>query len=150
MHVKFISRENTPMVQMIISVRVFSLHPIKVCNTCISISSIMNSQAVVKVVVVVVPLAVGPTWLSVWLLIKGSWVWAALDPLGFFVGVSLGKTLQSPAYYWWNPGKTWIMWAVAVIWLKYCWKWRKTPFNQSINPLAVVVELEIIVAIVAK
>ena len=26
-----------------------------------------------------------------------SWVRAALDPLGFFVGVSLGKTLQSPA-----------------------------------------------------
>ena len=24
------------------------------------------------------------------------------------------------------------MWAVAVIWLKYCWKWHKTPFN-SIN-----------------
>ena len=22
------------------------------------------------------------------------------------------------------------MWAVAVIWLKYCWKRRKTPFNQ--------------------
>ena len=25
------------------------------------------------------------------------------------------------------------MWAVTVIWLKYCWKWCKTPFNQSIN-----------------
>ena len=32
----------------------------------------------------------------------------------------------------WNPGKTGIMWAVAVIWLKYCWKQCKTPFNQSI------------------
>ena len=30
-------------------------------------------------------------------LTKGSWVRAALDPLGFFVGVSLGKTLQSLA-----------------------------------------------------
>ena len=27
----------------------------------------------------------------------GSWVRASLDPLGFFVGVSLGKTLQSLA-----------------------------------------------------
>ena len=27
----------------------------------------------------------------------GAWVQASLDPLGFFVGVSLGKTLQSLA-----------------------------------------------------
>ena len=27
----------------------------------------------------------------------GTWVRASLDPLGFFVGVSLGKTLQSLA-----------------------------------------------------
>ena len=41
----------------------------------------------------------GPAWLSgsVGLVIQGSWVRAALDPLVFFVGVSLGKTLQSPA-----------------------------------------------------
>ena len=32
-----------------------------------------------------------------------------------------------------KPTKAWIMWAVAVIWLKYCLKRRKTPFNQSIN-----------------
>ena len=25
------------------------------------------------------------------------------------------------------------MWAVAVVWLIYCWKRRETPFNQSIN-----------------
>ena len=31
--------------------------------------------------------------------------------------------------------KAWIMWAVAMIWLKYCYKWRKTPFSQSINLL---------------
>ena len=50
--------------------------------------------------------------------------------LCFFVGVCLGK---SPSLVLLKPRKTWIMWAVAVIWLKYCWKRRKTPFNQSIN-----------------
>ena len=41
-----------------------------------------------------------PTHMSVFsssrAVIQGSWVQVALDPLGFFVGVSLGKTLQSP------------------------------------------------------
>ena len=41
--------------------------------------------------------AKGPAWPSVWLVIQGSWVRAALDPLGFFVGVSLGNTFQSPS-----------------------------------------------------
>ena len=38
-------------------------------------------------------MAQNPRFLST----QGSWVRAALDPLGFFVGVSLGKTLQSLA-----------------------------------------------------
>ena len=71
-------------------------------------------------------------WWSVWLVIQGSWVRAALDSLGFVVGVSLDKTLQSPSLVLVKPRKTWIMWAVAVIWLKYCWKRHKTPFNQSV------------------
>ena len=29
--------------------------------------------------------------------IQGSWVQASMDPLGFFVGVSLRKTLKSPS-----------------------------------------------------
>ena len=37
-------------------------------------------------------------WYSVWLvLIQWSWVQTVLDPQGFLVGVSLGKTLQSPS-----------------------------------------------------
>ena len=39
------------------------------------------------------------------LVIQGSWVRAALDPLGFFVGVSLGKTLQSPSLVLVKPQK---------------------------------------------
>ena len=34
-------------------------------------------------------------WYSVRLVIHGSWVRAALDPLGFYVGVSMGKTLRA-------------------------------------------------------
>ena len=34
-----------------------------------------------------------------------SWVRAALDPLGFFVGVSLGKTLKSPSLALVKPRK---------------------------------------------
>ena len=48
---------------------------------------------------------------------------------GIFEGVSLGKTLQSPSLVLVKPGKTWIMWAVAMKWLKYCWKWHKTQLN---------------------
>ena len=40
----------------------------------------------------------GPVWLSgkvFGFVIQGSWVQAALDPLDFFMDVSLSKTLQS-------------------------------------------------------
>ena len=43
------------------------------------------------------------------------------------------RHFRAPVLYWWNPGKTCIMWADAVIRLKYCWKRCKTTFNQSIN-----------------
>ena len=75
-------------------------------------------------------------WEIVWLVIQGSWVRASLDPNFFFffffffffsssssfVGVSLGKTLQSPSL---------VKDMNKVIWLKYCWRQRKTPFSQS-------------------
>ena len=38
-------------------------------------------------------------------LTHGSWVQAALDPLGFLVGVSLDKTLQSPSLVLVKPRK---------------------------------------------
>ena len=44
----------------------------------------------------------------------------------------LGSTSE-PSLVLVNPRKAWIMWTVAVIWLKYCWKQHKTPFNQSMN-----------------
>ena len=43
--------------------------------------------------------------INVWEFTEGSWVRAALDPLGFFVGVSLGKTLQSPSLVLVKPRK---------------------------------------------
>ena len=46
------------------------------------------------------------------------------------MGKSLGKTLQSPSLVLVKPRKDI---NIAVIWLKYCWKQRNTPFNQSIN-----------------
>ena len=51
---------------------------------------------------------------------RRCWLPASLG--GFVAGVSVGK---------WNPGKTWIMWTVAEIWLKYCWKRRKPPFKSN-------------------
>ena len=45
---------------------------------------------------------------------------------GFFRRSVLGQDTSDP-----QPGTewTWIMWTVSVIWLKYCWKRRKTPFK---------------------
>ena len=61
----------------------------------------------------------------------GSWVRATWDPQSFSWEWPWARHFRAPALYWWNPGKTWKMWAVAVIWLKYCWKRHKTPFNQQ-------------------
>ena len=35
----------------------------------------------------------------------GAWVWTAPDPVGFFVGVSLGKTLKNPSLVLVKPRK---------------------------------------------
>ena len=48
----------------------------------------------------------------------------------FIRGSVLGQDNSEPQP---DTGKMYIMWAVVVIWLKYCWKRRKTPFNKSIN-----------------
>ena len=52
---------------------------------------------------------------------------------GFVGGSVLGQETSEPSLLLVKPRKAWIMWAVAVIWLKYCWKRCKTPFNQSIK-----------------
>ena len=52
--------------------------------------------------------------------VRWSWVRASLDPLGFFRGSVLGQDTSEPSLVLVKPSKAWIMWAVAVIWLKYC------------------------------
>ena len=54
---------------------------------------------------------------------------------GFFRGSVLGQDTSEPSLVLVKPRKAWIMWIVTVIWLKYCLKRCKTPFNQSINQL---------------
>ena len=39
---------------------------------------------------------------------------------GFFRGSVLGQDTSEPSLVLVKPRKAWIMWAVAVIWLKYC------------------------------
>ena len=39
---------------------------------------------------------------------------------GFFRGSVLGQNTSEPSLVLVKPRKAWIMWAVAVIWLKYC------------------------------
>ena len=57
--------------------------------------------------------------------------------LWIFRGYILGRnTLESqPSTGETHAGKIWIMWAPAMILLKYCWKRRETRFNQSIISL---------------
>ena len=50
---------------------------------------------------------------------------------GIFMGVSLGKTLQSSSIILVKLRED----MNNVRWLKYCWKRRKTPFNQSVNSI---------------
>ena len=47
----------------------------------------------------------GPAWLSSKVFDSQSWVRTALDPLGFSMGVSLGKTLQSSSLVLVKPRK---------------------------------------------
>ena len=54
---------------------------------------------------------------------------------GFFHGSVLGQDTSEPSLLLVKPRKVWKMWAVAVIWLKYCWKRHVTPFNQPINQM---------------
>ena len=53
-----------------------------------------------------------------------SWFFA----LGFSWKCPWARHFKAPVL--WNPGNRCITWAVALIWLKYCWKWHKTLFNQ--------------------
>ena len=48
---------------------------------------------------------------------------------GFFRGSVLGQDTSEPSLVLVKPRKD--MNNVAVTWLKYCWKWHKTTFNQS-------------------
>ena len=52
--------------------------------------------------------------------------WESSQWLGKNIVQSTGKR---------NSGKAWIGVLTAVIYLKYCWKWHQTPYNQSIYQL---------------